>query len=72
MVQVPVGRYTGALLTRDTSTIEPGVSEFKLYSRGIGPVLAVGISGDRDIEELIKLDTAPATAGTGPLGQLNP
>jgi hypothetical protein len=72
LVQVPAGRYSGALLTRDTSTIEPGVAEFKLYSRGVGPVLAMGISGDRDIEELIKIDTAPAAAGTGPLGRPNP
>jgi hypothetical protein len=72
IVQVPLRRFTGTLLTRDTSTIEPNVSEFKLYARGVGPVLAIGISGDRDIEELIRVDRAPATAGTGPLGRPNP
>jgi hypothetical protein len=69
LVQVPVGRYRGALLTRDTSRIEPGVSEFKLYAKGVGPVMAMGISGGRELEELTKVDRAGASAGTGPLGR---
>lgn len=72
MVQVPAGRYRGALLTKDTITIEPDVAEYKLYARGIGPVLALGISGGGGREELVRVDRAGPTAGTGPLGNPNP
>jgi hypothetical protein len=37
LVQVPTGRYRQALLTKDTSTIEPTVVEYKLYAPGVGP-----------------------------------
>jgi hypothetical protein len=72
MAQVPVGRYRDALLTKDTSTIEPDVAEYKLYARGVGLVLTVGVSGGNSREELLKIDQAPASAGTGPLGRPNP
>ena len=71
MVQVPAGRYRGALLTKDTITIEPDVQEYKLYARGVGPVLTLGVSGGSSREELIKIDQAPPSAGTGPLGRPN-
>jgi hypothetical protein len=72
MVQVRTGRYRGALLTKDTSAIEPGVQEYKLYARGVGPVLTLGVSGGTSREELLKVDQAPPRAGTGPLGHPNP
>ena len=73
-VQTPVGRYKGALMTRDTNGIEPAVNEYKLYAPGVGLVLAVGASGGPlSFEELIRMDTAPAQfverAGTAPLGE---
>lgn len=71
-VQVPAGRYADALLTKDTITIEPDVQEYKLYARGVGPVLSLGISGGAKREELLSVDTAPPGAGTGPLGSPNP
>jgi hypothetical protein len=71
-VEVPAGRYEGALVTKDTSTIEPNVQEYKLYARGVGPVLSLGISGEAKREELLSVDTAPSGAGTGPLGRPNP
>ena len=46
MVQSPFGRFDNALLTKDTITIEPNVLEYKLYARGVGPVLALGVSGE--------------------------
>jgi hypothetical protein len=70
-VEVPAGRYEDALLTKDTSTIEPNVQEYKLYARGVGPVLSLGISGGTKREELLSVDTAPSGAGTGPLGRPN-
>jgi hypothetical protein len=73
MVQVPSGQYDKALLTKDTITIEPNVLEYKLYARGVGPVLTLGVSGGPGSrEELINLDTASqkeiVEAGTAPLG----
>ena len=72
LVQVPTGRYRHALLTKDTSTIEPTVVEYKLYAPGVGPALALAISGGSSREELIKIDTAGQNDGTGPLGHPNP
>ena len=71
MVEVPFGQFAGALLTKDTITIEPDVLEYKLYARGIGPVLVLGLSGGGGREELAKIDRAPASAGIGPLGSPN-
>jgi hypothetical protein len=71
LVQVPAGRYRHALLTKDTSTIEPTVAEYKLYAPGVGPALALSISGGSSREELVKIDTAGQNDGTGPLGHPN-
>jgi hypothetical protein len=71
LVEVPTGRYSGALLTRDTSKLEPDVVEYKLYAPDIGPVLAVGISGGAAREALVKLGRAAPKYGTGPLGEPN-
>ncbi|MDQ3915638.1 MAG: hypothetical protein M3323_09975 [Actinomycetota bacterium] len=68
MAEVPLGRFTGVLLTKDTSSIEPDVLEYKLYAQGIGPVLVLGVSGGGGREELVKMDAAPPGAGLGPLG----
>jgi hypothetical protein len=53
MVQSPAGHFTGAILTDDTSPIEPDVSEYKLYARGVGPVVAVSVSGESEREDLL-------------------
>ena len=72
LAQVPAGRYRQALLTKDTIAIEPDVQEYKLYARGVGPVLILGVSGGSSREELVKVDRAPSGAGTGPLGRPHP
>ena len=51
--EVPAGHFTGVLLTREWNPIEPEVLEYKLYAKGIGPVLAVSVSGGSDREELL-------------------
>ena len=51
--EVPFGHFTDVLMTRDVNPLEPKVLEFKFYARGIGPVLAVGVSGGSDREELV-------------------
>jgi hypothetical protein len=52
-VQAPAGHFTGAVLIDDTSPIEPDVSEYKLYAKGVGPVVAVSVSGESEREDLI-------------------
>jgi hypothetical protein len=51
---VPTGIYTGALLTRDTTALEPDLVELKFYAPGIGPVLTVESSGGAGREELVE------------------
>lgn len=72
LVEVPAGRYTGALLTRDTNSLEPDVVEYKLYAPDIGPVLTVDISGGAAREVMVKIDKVASKNGTGPLGEPNP
>ena len=52
--EVPAGRYRRALMTRETNPLEPDVLEFKFYARGVGPVLAISVSGGSDREELLR------------------
>jgi hypothetical protein len=52
-VEAPAGHFTGAILTDDYSPIEPTVSEYKLYAKGVGPVVAVSVSGEQEREDLI-------------------
>jgi hypothetical protein len=52
--EVPFGYFGRALMTREDNPLEPKVLEFKFYARGVGPVLAVAVSGGSDREELIR------------------
>ena len=54
--EVPFGHFRRGrvLMTRDTNPLEPKILEFKFYARSIGPVLAVGVSGGADREELVR------------------
>ena len=52
-VEAPAGHFTGAILIDDTSPIEPAVSEYKLYAKGVGPVVAVSVSGESEREDLV-------------------
>jgi hypothetical protein len=51
--EVPAGFYRRALMTRDVNPLSPKILEFKFYARGVGPVLAVSVSGGSDREELL-------------------
>jgi hypothetical protein len=55
-VEVPVGHFKHVLLTKEWNPLEPKVLEYKLYARGVGPVLALTVSGGSDREELISFD----------------
>jgi hypothetical protein len=54
-VQAPFGHFGPGrvLATREWNPLEPRVVEYKFLARGVGPVLAVGISGGADREELV-------------------
>jgi hypothetical protein len=54
-VEVPLGHYAGALLTKDLTPLEPRVVEYKFYAPGIGPVLTLDVSGASGREELVAL-----------------
>jgi hypothetical protein len=71
-VEVKAGRYKNALVTMDTSALEPDVVEYKFYAPGVGPVLSQDISGGTAREGLVKVGKAGAKDGTGPIGKPNP
>jgi hypothetical protein len=56
--EVPAGHYRRVLMTREVNPLEPKALEFKFYARGVGPVLAVGVSGGSDREELVRVRRA--------------
>jgi hypothetical protein len=72
LVEVEAGSYQDAMVTMDTSAIEPDVVEYKFYGHGVGPLLALDISGGASREELVKVDKAAPQDGTGPIGKPNP
>ena len=53
--EVPYGHFGRGrvLLTREWNPLEPTTLELKFYARGVGPVLAIGVSGGSDREELV-------------------
>jgi len=51
---VPYGHFRNVLMIREDNPLEPTVLEFKFYARGIGPLLAVSVSGGSDREELLR------------------
>jgi hypothetical protein len=74
MAEVPYGQFDNAVLTKDTITIEPNVLEYKLYARGFGPVLVLGVSGGPGSrEELLNIEKVSEeeaeNAGSAPLGE---
>jgi hypothetical protein len=53
-VQVPYAHFTDVLLTKEFTPLEPKVLEYKFYVKGIGPTLALTVSGGAGREELIR------------------
>jgi len=51
-VTVPAGSYPMALLTQETTPLEPGVVDHKYYVRGIGNVKEVTAKGPRELAAL--------------------
>jgi hypothetical protein len=55
-VEVPFGKFSDALMTRNFSTIEPNVLELKFYAKGVGPVMELLVSGGSGRTELVSFD----------------
>jgi hypothetical protein len=55
-VEVPFGHFGPGrvLMTRDLNPLKPKILEYKFFAREVGPVLAVGVSGGSDREELVR------------------
>jgi hypothetical protein len=51
--RVPFGSFERVLVTEERGSPEPGQVEHEFYARGIGPVLAVTVSGGSGGEELV-------------------
>ena len=51
--EVPFGHFADMVLTKDVVPLEPRVLEYKLYARGVGPVLVLDVSGAAGREELV-------------------
>jgi hypothetical protein len=56
---VPYGSFTSVLMTEDSTPLDPQLVEHKYYARGVGPVLAVTVSGGSGREELVTFEPAP-------------
>ena len=54
--EVPFGHFTNVLLTKDFTPLETKILEYKLYAKGVGPVLIFGVSGGPRTEELRRLE----------------
>ncbi len=62
--EVPFGHFSNVLLTKDLVPLEPDVLEYKLYARGVGPLLTLDVSGSSGREELIRY-TGRGGTGSG-------
>jgi hypothetical protein len=52
-VTVPFGHFDGVRMTKETTALEPRLLEYKWYAAGVGPLLAIAVSGGSDREELV-------------------
>jgi len=58
--EVPYGHFSDVILTREYTPLHPKVLEYKLYAKGVGIVLVLGVSGGSDREELVRFES-PST-----------
>jgi hypothetical protein len=56
-VAVPYGSYNGCLETKEWTTLEPGVVEYKFYATGVGMLKAMMVVGGNDRSELVSVTT---------------
>ena len=56
-VDVPYGRFTECLKTREWTPLDPGVMEQKFYAENVGFVRAITVRGGDDYDELVSVTT---------------
>jgi hypothetical protein len=56
--RVPYGFFDHLLVTKEWTPLEPNVLEHKFYAPGVGPVLAITVSGGSGREELLRFERA--------------
>jgi hypothetical protein len=54
-VRVPAGIFNNALLTQETTALEPGVVDHKYYVRGIGDVAEISVKGAQERLVLVEI-----------------
>jgi hypothetical protein len=54
--KVPAGHFDDAILVKETTPLHPRVLEYKLYALGVGPVMAISVSGGSDVERLLSFE----------------
>jgi hypothetical protein len=54
-VSVPYGSFRGALRTRETTALEPGVLDEKYYVSGVGEVAELAVKGPREELRLVEV-----------------
>ena len=54
-ISVPYITTTRALKTKETTPLEPGIVDHKVYAPGIGTVLEVTVKGSEERLELVKV-----------------
>ena len=52
---VPYGCFDDLLLTRETSPLDPGTVEEKLYARGVGFIRGEVVKGGSEVTELVSI-----------------
>lgn len=55
--QVPFGHFGSVLLTKNFTPLHPKIVEYKLYAKGLGAVLVLGVSGGSSREELVRYES---------------
>jgi hypothetical protein len=53
--ETPAGHFRDVVMTREVTPLEPDALEFKFSARGVGPVLALEVSGGAVREELVRV-----------------
>jgi hypothetical protein len=52
--EASAGHFSDVVITKEFVPLEPRVLELKFFAKGVGPVQAIGISGGRDREDLVR------------------
>jgi hypothetical protein len=54
---VPYGSFTGVLMTREWTPLEPGVLDHKFYAKGVGEIRERTVKGGNDSLDLVSVKT---------------